>query len=252
MRLRRYRGSATRPMDVPTPLLRSGHCGSLVPRAIPHMSLFGTVFVPPVACTTGVPLLSVALFSSRIGMRAAHSFHRPLGNLPWGPLRISPESMAASLVGAAYRTPFGPLLGPSELVGPIGPSGPLLGPLLVHGLVPCLILVPLLAALSFRRHKAPAYSSLLGARTSLSLLVHGRRALGRPVTARGPPPPVCAQCASLSSHPPYGREASIRPQAIAGHLFVSGVPTSSPPGITRQLIYRPGLPARCRHSRPLP
>src|SRR5271155_5027313 len=190
MRLLRYPGSVPRPMDVPTPLLRSGRCGSFVPRAIHHMSLFGTVFVPPVACTTGVPLLSAALFSSGIGMCAAHLFHRPLGSLPWGPLRISPESMAASLVGAAYRTPFGPLLGPSELVGPIGPSGPLLGPLLVHGLVPCLVLVPLLAGPSFGRHKAPAYSSLLGAHMSLSPLVRGRRALGGPVRARGPPPPV--------------------------------------------------------------
>src|SRR5271156_5634288 len=143
MQLRRYQGSVIRPMGVPTPLLRSGRCGSLVPRAIHHMSLFGTVFVPPAACTTGAPLLSAVLFSSGIGMRAAHLFHRPLGSLPWGRLRISPESMAASLVGAAYRTPFGPLLGPSELVEPIGPLGPLLGPLLVHGLVPCLFLVPL-------------------------------------------------------------------------------------------------------------
>src|SRR5271155_2963138 len=164
MRLLRYPGSVIRPMGVPTPLLRSGRCGSLVPRAIHHMSLFGTVFIPPVACTTGVPLLSAALFSSRIGMRAVHMFCRPLGNLSWGLLRISPESMAASLVGAAYRTPFGPLLGPSELVGPIGPLGPLLGPLLVHGLMLCLVLVPLLAAPSFRRHKAPAYLNLLGAR----------------------------------------------------------------------------------------
>src|SRR5271156_5901083 len=155
MRLRSYQGSVTRPMDFPTPLLRSGLCGSLVRRAIHHMSLFGTVFVPPVACTTGIPLLLAALFSSRIGMHAAHSFRRPLGNLPWGPLCISPESMAASLAGAAYRTPFGPLLGLSELVGPLGPLGPLLGPLLVHGLVLCLVLVLLLAALSsdvFRHH----------------------------------------------------------------------------------------------------
>src|SRR5271156_1045881 len=212
-------------MDVPTPLLRSGHCGSLVARAIHHMSLFGTVFVPPVACTTGVPLLSAVLFSSRIGMHAAHSFCHPLGNLPWGPLHISPESMAASLVGAAYRTPFGPLLGPSELVGPIGPSGPLLGPLLVHGLVPCLVLVPLLAAPSFRCHKAPACSNLLGVRTSLSPLVRGHRALGGPVRVRGPPPPVCAQCASLASRPPCGRGASTRPRAIVGRSCVSGVPT---------------------------
>src|SRR5271156_2775280 len=233
-------------MDVPTPLLRSGRCGSLVPRAIPHMSLFGTVFVPPVACTTGVPLLSAVLFSSRIGMRAAHTFHFPLGNLPWGPLCISPDSMAASLVGAAYKTPFGPLLGPSELVGPIGPLGPFLGPLLVHGLVPCLVLVPLLAAPSsdvFRRHKALVYSIPL---------VRGRHVLGGPVRVHGPPPPVCAQCASLTSRPPYGREASICPRAIVGCSCVSGVPTFLPLGITRRLTYRPCLPARYKHSRPLP
>src|SRR5271155_4418745 len=225
MRLLRYPGSVIRPMGVPTPLLRSGRCGSPLARAIHHMSLFGTVFVPPVACTTGVPLLSAALFSSGIGMRAAHLFHRPLGSLPWGWLRISPESMAASLVGAAYKTPFGPLLGPLELVGPIGPLGPLLGPLLVHGLVPCLVPVPLLGAPSsnsFRRHNAPAY---------LIPLVRGRRVLGGPVAAHGPPPPVCAQCASLASRPPYGREASIRPRAIVGRSCVSGVPTFSPLGI---------------------
>src|SRR5271155_2485709 len=246
MRLLRYPGSVIRPMGVPTPLLRLGRCGSLVPPALQHISLFGTVFVPPVACMTGVPLLSAALFSSRIGMRAAHMFRHPLGSLPWGRLRISPESMAASLVGAAYKTPFGPLLGPSELVGPIGPLGPLLGPLLIHGLVPCLVLVPLLAAPSsdvFRRHKAPVYSIPL---------VRGRRVLGGPVTAHGSPPPVCAQCASLASRPPYGREASIRPQAIVGRSCVSGVPTFLPLGITRRLPYRPCLPARYKHSRPLP
>src|SRR5271156_2064004 len=246
MRLLRYPGSVTRPMDVPTPLLRSGHCGSLVLRAIHHMSLFGTVFVPPVACMTGVPLLSAALFSSRIGMRAAHSFRLPLGNLPWGLLRISPESMAASLVGAAYRTPSGPLLGLSELVGPLGPLGPLVGPLLVHGLVPCLVLVPLLAAPSsdvFRCHKAPAY---------LIPLVRGRRVLGGPVRAHGPLPPVCAQCASLASRPPCGRGASTRPRAIVGRSCVSGVPTFLPLGIIRRLTYRPCLLARYKRSRPLP